>query len=90
MVTMAWPVVDGQQQAPCPRTGNHGAPLEKTLDREAMATHRADGAGPPWGWPSPSQAGQPATVHRGQQNDRGQAMDRSPSFDGPGPNPLIA
>lgn len=34
MVTMAWPVVDGQQQAPCPRTGNHGAPLEKTLDRE--------------------------------------------------------
>jgi len=48
------------------------------------------GAGPPWGWPGPSQAGQPATVHRGQQNDRGQAMDHRQSFDSPGPNPLIA
>jgi len=46
MVTMAWPVVDGQVQAPCPRTGNHGAPLEKTLDREAKATQSPDGAGP--------------------------------------------
>jgi len=34
MVTMAWPVVDGQVQAPCPRTGNHDAPIEKSLDRE--------------------------------------------------------
>jgi len=31
----------------------------------------------------------PATINRGQPIDRSLPMDRSRSFDGPGPNPLI-
>jgi len=31
---------------PCPRTGNHGAPIQETLNQEAMATQSPDGACP--------------------------------------------
>ena len=88
MVTMAWPVVDGQQQAPYPRLATMAPRLRRlsmerpwhTIALMALAPH---GAGLALAKPASQPASQPAMV------DRCQPIDPNQSCDCPGANPLV-